>query len=91
MYRRKMNPNNDKVKSWIKQFIVFLATVAFSTSIAIFLLHKYPSIVSERENGRQRNSRETKTSEEEKKRVEYHAMVAEKIYADNIKEYLRYL
>ena len=84
-----MNSNNDKFKSWIKQSVVFLVSVAFATSIAVFLLHKYPNIASELENGRQRNSRETKTSEDEKKRVEYHAMVAEKIYADNIREYLR--
>jgi len=86
-----MNSNNDKFKSWIKQSVVFLVSVAFATSIAVFLLHKYPNIASELENGRQRNSRETKTSEDEKKRVEYHAMVAEKIYADNIREYLRHL
>ena len=85
----KMNSNSEKFKSWLKQSLLFLATVAFATSIATVLLHKYPGRTSNTESPKQRNTRESKTSKEEKKRVEYHAMVAERIFADNIRDYLK--
>ena len=85
-----MNSNNDKCKTWFKQCILFFITVAFATSIATFLLHKHADDkMPARKTLHQRNTRESKTSKEEKKRVEYHAMVAEKLYADNIREYLK--
>lgn len=84
-----MNSKSATIWSWLKQSLLFLVTVAFATSVAIFLLHKYPSRAPDGENAEGRKTRESRTSKEEKKRVEYHAMVAEKIYADNIREYLK--
>ena len=85
----KMSSFRERHGFLLKYSSLFLLTVAFATSVAVFLFHKHAGHVPGNLSLDQRNVRESKTSKDDKKRVEYHAMVAEKLYADNIKGYLK--
>ena len=84
-----MKPKNKKLNSYARYVIIALITVTFCAGVAVFVLNKFAGTSPRSLFLNVRNAREKKNSKQEKQRIEYHAMVAEKIFADNIEKHLK--